>query len=184
MAAATLTEKGQVIIPAEIRARYELTPGPSRGVPHAPRPSAAAATRIPAPPRRSTSTRRATSGSSPSSSTRDTRKPPSPKIRVQSASDPTRPPSLFAHQEKTPSDPPMASGIALPRPGRRAGRPPQQRPAQAAGSSAQIVALKSAKSPETALPPESRSSELRSVATGLAGKLVQPTPKSATTTGE
>jgi AbrB family looped-hinge helix DNA binding protein len=27
MAAATLTEKGQVIIPAEIRARYELTPG-------------------------------------------------------------------------------------------------------------------------------------------------------------
>ena len=27
MATATLTEKGQVIIPAEIRARYELTPG-------------------------------------------------------------------------------------------------------------------------------------------------------------
>jgi AbrB family looped-hinge helix DNA binding protein len=27
MAAATLTEKDQVIIPAEIRARYELTPG-------------------------------------------------------------------------------------------------------------------------------------------------------------
>jgi AbrB family looped-hinge helix DNA binding protein len=27
MAAATLTVKGQVIIPAEIRARYELTPG-------------------------------------------------------------------------------------------------------------------------------------------------------------
>ena len=27
MAAATLTEKGQIIIPAEIRARYELTPG-------------------------------------------------------------------------------------------------------------------------------------------------------------
>lgn len=27
MAAATLTEKGQVVIPAEIRARYELTPG-------------------------------------------------------------------------------------------------------------------------------------------------------------
>ena len=27
MAAATLTEKGQVIIPADIRARYELTPG-------------------------------------------------------------------------------------------------------------------------------------------------------------
>ena len=27
MAAATLTAKGQVIIPAEIRARYELTPG-------------------------------------------------------------------------------------------------------------------------------------------------------------
>lgn len=27
MAAATLTEKGQVIIPAEIRARYQLTPG-------------------------------------------------------------------------------------------------------------------------------------------------------------
>jgi antitoxin PrlF len=25
--AATLTEKGQVVIPAEIRARYELTPG-------------------------------------------------------------------------------------------------------------------------------------------------------------
>ena len=27
MAAATLTEKGQIIIPAEIRARYELTAG-------------------------------------------------------------------------------------------------------------------------------------------------------------
>ncbi len=27
MPAATLTEKGQIIIPAEIRARYELTPG-------------------------------------------------------------------------------------------------------------------------------------------------------------
>ena len=27
MAAATLTEKGQVVIPAEIRARYHLTPG-------------------------------------------------------------------------------------------------------------------------------------------------------------
>jgi antitoxin PrlF len=27
MAIATLTEKGQVVIPAEIRARYELTPG-------------------------------------------------------------------------------------------------------------------------------------------------------------
>ena len=27
MAAATLTAKGQVVIPAEIRARYELTPG-------------------------------------------------------------------------------------------------------------------------------------------------------------
>ena len=27
MAAATLTEKGQVVIPAEIRARYQLTPG-------------------------------------------------------------------------------------------------------------------------------------------------------------
>jgi antitoxin PrlF len=27
MAAATLTEKGQIIIPAEIRARYELAPG-------------------------------------------------------------------------------------------------------------------------------------------------------------
>ena len=27
MAAATLTEKGQVVIPAEIRARYELTAG-------------------------------------------------------------------------------------------------------------------------------------------------------------
>ena len=27
MAAATLTEKGQIIIPAEIRARYGLTPG-------------------------------------------------------------------------------------------------------------------------------------------------------------
>ena len=27
MAAATLTEKGQIIIPAEIRTRYELTPG-------------------------------------------------------------------------------------------------------------------------------------------------------------
>jgi len=27
MPAATLTEKGQVVIPAEIRARYELTPG-------------------------------------------------------------------------------------------------------------------------------------------------------------
>ena len=27
MALATLTEKGQVVIPAEIRARYELTPG-------------------------------------------------------------------------------------------------------------------------------------------------------------
>jgi antitoxin PrlF len=26
-AAATLTEKGQIVIPAEIRARYELTPG-------------------------------------------------------------------------------------------------------------------------------------------------------------
>jgi AbrB family looped-hinge helix DNA binding protein len=27
MSAATLTEKGQIVIPAEIRARYELTPG-------------------------------------------------------------------------------------------------------------------------------------------------------------
>ncbi len=27
MAAATLTEKGQIVIPAEIRARYDLTPG-------------------------------------------------------------------------------------------------------------------------------------------------------------
>lgn len=27
MATATLTEKGQIVIPAEIRARYELTPG-------------------------------------------------------------------------------------------------------------------------------------------------------------
>lgn len=27
MAIATLTERGQVVIPAEIRARYELTPG-------------------------------------------------------------------------------------------------------------------------------------------------------------
>jgi AbrB family looped-hinge helix DNA binding protein len=27
MAVATLTEKGQVVIPAKIRARYELTPG-------------------------------------------------------------------------------------------------------------------------------------------------------------
>jgi AbrB family looped-hinge helix DNA binding protein len=27
MAAATLTEKGQIVIPAEIRARYGLTPG-------------------------------------------------------------------------------------------------------------------------------------------------------------
>ena len=27
MAAATLTEKGQIVIPAEIRARYHLTPG-------------------------------------------------------------------------------------------------------------------------------------------------------------
>jgi antitoxin PrlF len=27
MAAATLTEKGQIVIPAEIRSRYELTPG-------------------------------------------------------------------------------------------------------------------------------------------------------------
>ena len=27
MAAATLTEKGQIVIPADIRARYELTPG-------------------------------------------------------------------------------------------------------------------------------------------------------------
>ena len=27
MAAATLTEKGQIVIPAEIRLRYELTPG-------------------------------------------------------------------------------------------------------------------------------------------------------------
>ena len=27
MSVATLTEKGQVVIPAEIRARYELTPG-------------------------------------------------------------------------------------------------------------------------------------------------------------
>lgn len=27
MAAATLTEKGQIVIPAEIRARYQLTPG-------------------------------------------------------------------------------------------------------------------------------------------------------------
>lgn len=27
MPAATLTEKGQVVIPADIRARYELTPG-------------------------------------------------------------------------------------------------------------------------------------------------------------
>ena len=27
MALATLTEKGQVVIPAEIRARYQLTPG-------------------------------------------------------------------------------------------------------------------------------------------------------------
>jgi len=27
MSVATLTEKGQIVIPAEIRARYELTPG-------------------------------------------------------------------------------------------------------------------------------------------------------------
>lgn len=27
MPAATLTEKGQIVIPAEIRARYEMTPG-------------------------------------------------------------------------------------------------------------------------------------------------------------
>lgn len=27
MAAATLTEKGRIVIPADIRARYELTPG-------------------------------------------------------------------------------------------------------------------------------------------------------------
>jgi len=27
MSAATLTEKGQIVIPADIRARYELTPG-------------------------------------------------------------------------------------------------------------------------------------------------------------
>lgn len=27
MASATLTEKGQIVIPAEIRARYQLTPG-------------------------------------------------------------------------------------------------------------------------------------------------------------
>lgn len=27
MSTATLTEKGQIVIPAEIRARYELTPG-------------------------------------------------------------------------------------------------------------------------------------------------------------
>ena len=27
MAAATLTQKGQIVIPADIRARYELTPG-------------------------------------------------------------------------------------------------------------------------------------------------------------
>jgi len=27
MAAATLTEKGQIVIPAEIRAKYGLTPG-------------------------------------------------------------------------------------------------------------------------------------------------------------
>ena len=27
MSAATLTEKGQIVMPAEIRARYELTPG-------------------------------------------------------------------------------------------------------------------------------------------------------------
>lgn len=27
MAAVTLTEKGQIVIPAEIRARYDLTPG-------------------------------------------------------------------------------------------------------------------------------------------------------------
>jgi len=40
----------------------------------------------------------------------------------------------------------MASGIAL-APGRRAGRPPQQRPAQAAGWSAQTAAFKSTKSP-------------------------------------
>ena len=78
-------------------------------------------------PRRSRRTRRTTSGASPFSSTRDTRKPPSPTIQVQSASDPTCPSSLFAHQEKTPSDPPMPSGSAL-RPGRRAGCPSQQRP--------------------------------------------------------
>ena len=27
MSAATLTEKGQIVVPADIRARYELTPG-------------------------------------------------------------------------------------------------------------------------------------------------------------
>lgn len=27
MAAATITEKGQIVVPAEIRSRYELTPG-------------------------------------------------------------------------------------------------------------------------------------------------------------
>ena len=32
MPAATLTEKGQIVIPAEIRARYHLTPGHAGGV--------------------------------------------------------------------------------------------------------------------------------------------------------
>src|SRR5262249_60483846 len=42
-----------------------------------------------------------------------TRNPDNPRIHVQSRRDPTRPPLLVAHQERTPSNPGWQSGIAF-----------------------------------------------------------------------
>ena len=58
----------------------------------------------------------------------------------------TCPPFLVAHQERTTSGPPVPSGIALFRPGRRSGRPPNCGPRRGRGSP-QIAVLKSTKSP-------------------------------------
>jgi hypothetical protein len=114
-----------------MRRPRQVVPRPLSARSHATRASTTATTGVPAHARRSI---RIVSRLSSASSIVTTRNPDKPRIHVQSRRDPTGPPLLVAHQERTPSHSGWPRGIALLRPGRRADRPPQVRSAQVAGS--------------------------------------------------
>ena len=115
-----------------VRGPRQVIPDPIARRPHAAGATAAAAARIP---------RRPLPLNTDPHAPRRVRAVPAPLDHPESwqARDPRKilprshASSLAAQQESTPPGSPVPSGIALRRPGRRADRPPQERPAQAAG---------------------------------------------------